>query len=132
MEPRRAGRDRPAIASRRAIVERAEAYLRAHLDTPVPVAVLCRLVGRSERGVREAFYAVHGMGPKRWILAERLKQVRRALTQPNTASTNVTLVATAHGFHELGRFAGSYREAFGEPPSATLRGVRQSAINQRL
>jgi transcriptional regulator GlxA family with amidase domain len=122
-----------AVVSRREVVERAEAYLRAHLDTPVPISTLCRLVGRSERGLRDAFYDVHGVGPKRWALAERLKGVRQALTRPGAPSTSVTLVATAHGFYQLGRFAGIYREAFGEAPSETLRGsARQSATNQCL
>jgi transcriptional regulator GlxA family with amidase domain len=134
MHRRHGGQDRAAaIASHREIVERAEAYLRAQMDTPVPISTLCRVVGRSERGLRDAFYDVHGMGPKRWLLAERLKGVRRALIHPRAGATSVTLVATAHGFYQLGRFAGSYRAVFGEAPSETLRdSVRQSAVNERL
>ncbi len=111
-----------ATTSHRQIVERAETYLKAHLDTPVALPDLCRVVGGSERGLREAFYDVHGMGPKRWVLAERLKTARRALICSRADSTTVTFVATASGFHELGRFAAMYRAAFGEAPSATLRG----------
>jgi transcriptional regulator GlxA family with amidase domain len=110
-----------ALASRQAIVERAEAYLRAHLDRPVPVSRLSRIVGLSERGLRNAFYTVRGVGPKRSMLAERLRYVRHALTDPTTRPATVTDVATEYGFYELGRFAGCYRDAFGEAPSDTLR-----------
>ena len=64
----------------REAVELAEAYLRAHIDAPVPVSLLSRLVGLSERGLRDAFYQVRGMGPKRWIVAARLQAVRNALS----------------------------------------------------
>jgi transcriptional regulator GlxA family with amidase domain len=103
------------------VVDQAEAYLRAHIDTPVSVARLCRVVGVSERSLRNAFYAVHGMGPKRWMLVERLEGVHRALRGDPPRAVTVTDVATDYGFSELGRFAVSYREAFGETPSATLR-----------
>ena len=87
----------------------------------MPLSRLCRVVGVGERTLRNAFYAVHGMGPKRWMLIERLEGVRRALSETRSAPLTVTDVASDHGFSELGRFAGSYREAFGETPSETLR-----------
>jgi transcriptional regulator GlxA family with amidase domain len=115
-------RRKGATASRREAVARAEAYVRAHIATPVPVSRLSRIVGLSERGLRNAFYSVRGMSPKRCVLAERLERVRRALADESTRPGTVTDIATAYGFCELGRFAGSYRKAFGEAPSDTLRG----------
>jgi AraC family ethanolamine operon transcriptional activator len=104
------------------VVASAEAYVRARLGCPVSVGRLCRVLGLSERGLRNAFYGVHGVSPKRWMQAERLHRVRRALAEPTTERTSVTGVATTFGFYELGRFAAVYREAFGEAPSDTLRG----------
>jgi transcriptional regulator GlxA family with amidase domain len=103
----------------------AEAYLRAHIDALVPVSLLSRLVGLSERGLRDAFYRVKGIGPKRWIAAERLQAVRNALSDQGGAPTTVTDAAADYGFYELGRFAGIYRAAFGEAPSDTLRSTNQ-------
>jgi AraC family ethanolamine operon transcriptional activator len=112
-----------AAAHRRQAVEETERYLRGHMHAPVRLSRLCRLVGLSERGLRNAFYAVHGVGPKQWILAERLQGVRRALSEVRSKHVTVTDVATDHGFYELGRFARTYRGAFGETPSDTLRGA---------
>ncbi len=81
------------------------------------------MVGLSERGLRNAFYGVRGMSPKRRFIAERLEDARRALCDGRQSGTTVTGVATRYGFYELGRFAASYKEAFGETPSATLRGT---------
>jgi transcriptional regulator GlxA family with amidase domain len=118
--------------SRREAVERAETYLRAHLDTRVPLSRLCQVVGVSERSLRNAFYAVHGMGPQRWMLVERLEGVRRVLKQDRSMRITITGVAIDHGFSELGRFAVSYRETFGETPSATLRGsIMNSPANTK-
>ena len=110
-------------ASRQAVVERAEAYVRSRLGTPVPVSRLCQVLGISERGLRNAFYGVRGLSPKRSMLAMRLQDVRRALSEPTLEPTTVTRIATGYGFYELGRFAAVYRNAFGEVPSATLHGT---------
>jgi AraC family ethanolamine operon transcriptional activator len=55
---------------------------------------------------------------------ERLQDVRRALSDSGTGQATVASIATEYGFYELGRFAGAYKEAFGEVPSETLRGSR--------
>ena len=116
--------ERPrTLRSRQVAVERAEAYLRSHMDAPVPVSRLCRVVGLSERALRNAFYTVRGMSPKRCIVAERLEGVRRALTNQSSRPVTITSIATRYGFYELGRFSNSYKQAFGETPSATLRGT---------
>ena len=113
------------IASREEVVERAEACLRRNLANRMPIPKLCRIVGRSERGLRNAFYGGHGMSPKRWVLAERLQSVRRALRGAARPPTTVTGIATNYGFYELGRFAAAYKKEFGEAPSETLRGIRR-------
>ena len=106
--------------ARTAIVERAEQLLRGRTE-PLPIAHLSLLVGVSERGLRNAFIAVRGMSPKRYVIHDRLNEVRRALTDPRAPNATVTNIATEHGFFELGRFAGRYKAAFGETPSETLR-----------
>ena len=108
--------------SRRQIVERAEAFLNARIGEPFSISQLCQVAAVSERSLRNAFYAVRGMSPKRSAVRTRLTEVRRALSGANGARGAVTAIATDHGFFELGRFASIYKSAFGESPSATLRG----------
>ena len=128
----RSGQSRVGVsASHEEAVERAEAYMRAHTVSRVPLSRLCQIVGLSERGLRNAFYGVRGVSPKRSILAERLREVRSALSHSETRQTTVASIATEYGFYELGRFAGVYKEAFGEAPSDTLRGTgRRAALQQ--
>jgi transcriptional regulator GlxA family with amidase domain len=115
-QPRNTG----VAATRRVVVQRAEVYIRAHFDEHVPISRLCRVTGVSERGLRNAFYCVHGVSPKRWMLAERLLHAQIALRASRSATT-VTEVATDHGFFQLGRFAAIYKKTFGEAPSETLQ-----------
>ncbi|HEY7058217.1 MAG TPA: helix-turn-helix domain-containing protein [Vicinamibacterales bacterium] len=116
---------RPPVLSHQEVVARAEAYLRDHLDDQVPVTELCRIAGCSERALRNAFYGERGVSPKRFIVAERLRNVRRALNAASAGSSTVTGIAICHGFWELGRFAATYKAAFGESPSETLRRQHQ-------
>src|SRR5262245_42804399 len=95
------GKAAHASASHRAAVERAEAYMRAHAES-TPVSELSRLVGLSERGLRDAFYDVRGMSPKRCLLAERLEGVRGALRDSSGGQITVTSIAADYGFYELG------------------------------
>ena len=107
---------------------RAEAYMRSHLDAPIPVSTLSRLVGRSERSLRDAFYSVRGVSPKRFELAGRLQAVRDALSDIWARPSSVTGAASQYGFFELGRFAAAYKQRFGETPSETLKRTQRAAI----
>ena len=107
---------------RRQMVERAEAFVRAHIGEPISVAQLCQVTGVSDRSLRHAFSQMRGMSPKRFAVLARLECARRALTDAQGGRGAVTSIAMSHGFFELGRFAGTYKAAFGESPSETLRG----------
>jgi transcriptional regulator GlxA family with amidase domain len=108
-----------ATPARHAVVSRAEVYLGASAG-PLRVTTLCRLVGLSERALRNAILGVHGVGPARWMRARRLDAARAQLETVHATPT-VTAAATEQGFYQLGRFAGMYKAAFGEHPSQTLR-----------
>jgi transcriptional regulator GlxA family with amidase domain len=103
------------------IINRLDAFLREHLDEPLPMATLCHVTGVSERSLRNACHAVRGTSPKRYLTRRRLEAVRHALALAQPGQDTVTRIATDFGFFELGRFAGMYTEVFGERPSDTLR-----------
>jgi transcriptional regulator GlxA family with amidase domain len=87
----------------------------------IRIADLCRAAGVSERTLRNAFHAVYGLSPKRYLRRERFEVARRRLEVARGGRGIVTTVATDCGFFELGRFAVAYRELFGERPSDTAR-----------
>jgi transcriptional regulator GlxA family with amidase domain len=115
------------MRSTRQIVDRACEFLRAHAGEGVRIGEVSRAAGISERALRNAFHREHGLSPKQYDLRERLHGVRQALCDGPTSAT-VTLIASQYGFFELGRFAGIYKNAFGESPSHTIK-VRRTARN---
>jgi transcriptional regulator GlxA family with amidase domain len=122
------------MISRRQIVQRASQLLRDHVAEGTRIGVISRAVGVSERTLRNAFRREHGLSPKQYDVRERLQAARQALCN-GSGSDTVTTVASQYGFFELGRFAGLYKEAFGETPSETIRlrrrGVAASACQPR-
>lgn len=120
-------REELVAARRRAIVTRSETFVADNLADSIVVTRLSRINGVSERTLRNAFYQTRGGSPKRVLSRLRLEKAREALLRGD-ADTTVAAVATEHGFFELGRFAGQYRAAFGESPSATLRRSHKSAV----
>ena len=103
------------------VVRRALAAVAEYAGGRPLIADLCRAAGVSERTLRNAFHDVHGLSPKQYLLRHGLEHARQALQVAQDTRGAVTLVATEHGFFELGRFAGAYRQLFGERPSDTLR-----------
>src|SRR4051794_13630375 len=117
------------------IVARFKEFLEANPHTPLYLPEICAAVGAAERTLRAACEEHLGMGPIRYLTLRRMHLVRRALLQAIPSSTTVTTIATSHGFWEMGRFSGSYRALFGEPPSATLHQLSNDRLirqNRRI
>lgn len=99
-------------------LQRLEAWVDGHVDTPISLGTLCDLAGVGERSLQKAFEARRGVSPMRFVVERRLEAARRRLE--NGVAGSVTRVALDLGFDHLGRFASEYRALFGESPSAAL------------
>lgn len=107
----------------RNIVHEVEEIARSFAGKPLSLSNIYKEASVGPGMIRFAFRAVYGLPPRRFFHDERLRAVRAELRRA-TPGLTVTQIATSHGFVELGRFAAQYRAAFGEPPSATLRGAQ--------
>lgn len=105
----------PPLASRAALVRRAEGLMRANLRGRLGAIDLCAELGASDRTLRLAFRERYGLGPMAYFKTVRLNAVRAALK--SDPALLVSAVAREHGFHHLGNFAADYRRAFGVNPS---------------
>jgi AraC-like DNA-binding protein len=126
VQENRAGKRRHAR-----IMVRFEEVLAEHLNRPLQIPELSELIGVSDQTLRSCCAEFLGVSPSRYVLLRRLKQVRRALRDAAPNMANVAALARGYGFTELGRFAGTYRAAFGESPSTTLRRAPQTRFTGR-
>lgn len=99
----------------------ADSYAAAKGWRNVSISEVCRAIGTSESQLRRAFREVAGCSPKRYFTARALNAVHTALRESRPDETTVTETAAALGFWHFGRFAGDYRNLFGELPVETLR-----------
>lgn len=123
--------DVPLIGARRLrpaghakIVHDACEYIRKHLASPISVEALSKKVDTSPRTLFRSFSEILGDAPQNYIRRLRLHRIRRELI----LSSAPTVSGAAHYWgigQDLGRFAQSYRDLFGELPSSTLAFGRQ-------
>ncbi|HJS09056.1 MAG TPA: AraC family transcriptional regulator, partial [Pirellulales bacterium] len=102
---------------------RALAWLNGRLDQPIQLETLAAAAGVRPRTLEAHFKLYLRTTPLGWVRRMRLARARQQLLLTDE-DANVTAVAQANGFTELGRFAGQYRRQFGELPSQTLKSVR--------
>jgi AraC family ethanolamine operon transcriptional activator len=112
------------------LVRVATEFLGDNIGEPVTIAELSRVTGVSERTLRAAFRETVGLSPKQYAIRQRLCAAHEALRAADPETTTVTDVAMTYGFFELGRFAGRYRDVYGELPSSTLRHAGAAAPEQ--
>lgn len=111
-------------------VAAAEDYMRANLAEPLTVSGIAAAVGVSPRSLQLAFRQVRSAAPREILALMRLHLVHEKL-KSDKSSAGVTEIALECGIANMGRFAKSYRESFGEKPSTTRRKARAGLIAKR-
>ena len=97
----------------------AEQHMRDHAQHAPTLSELARSAGVSVRTLNAAFREFRGCTPMQCLRDIRLNGVRAELLVASP-QTKVRDVAEAWGYANLGMFAASYRNRFGESPSTTL------------
>lgn len=102
------------------VLYRTRAFLEAHSSEAVHVSDLASAAEVSERTLRRVFRDFYGVGPRTFVFLRQLMKVHQELIEATPAETTVTDVLMHWGIWEFGRFAGRYKQYFGELPSQTL------------
>jgi AraC-like DNA-binding protein len=90
------------------------------VDRIPSISELCLAAHVSERRLRKAFTDEFDLPPSQYFRAWALNEAHCRLAHDQRRRTTVTEVAHVLGFDHLGRFAGHYKQMFGECPSSTL------------
>ena len=125
LSERQADEDRSARRRHSLIMRRFRRAVEENPDRVLYIPELAAAIGVSSSTLRICCQEQLGMSPKRYLISRRMHLARRALRDSAPGATTVTEIATQYGFWELGRFAVAYGSLFGEPPSATLRRMRE-------
>jgi transcriptional regulator GlxA family with amidase domain len=115
--------------SSREVVERVDAWIRAHAAQPMSLDELRTVAGVSARTLQEACLARWGQTPIELVAARRLEIARSLLSSGR--ETTVTAAALHSGFSHFGRFSVVYKRAFGESPSETLARTATVSVTSR-
>lgn len=101
-------------------VQRAVVFIDEHAQEPISVVNIADAARLSLRGLQAAFRRHLDATPYQYLRVVRLNGARDELRHPGD-DTAVASVARTWGFAHLSRFAGDYRELFGETPRVTLQ-----------
>jgi len=113
------------------IAEDIDRWIRGHLADPITLELLAGVAGVGGRCLQKACVARFGCSPLELVASRRLAAARRRLVA-GAPGVSVTQAAAECGLSHLGRFAGSYKRAFGESPSATLaRAAARGGVHVR-
>ena len=98
-----------------------EQYIQEHFAQAISLEQLAEHGNVSERTLLEGFKRYHDVSPMKLLKLTRLDYVHLALKEADPSGNNVTDIALAGGFSQLGKFSTEYKERFGESPSETLK-----------
>jgi AraC-like DNA-binding protein len=108
------------------VVARARVFIHENLDGPLSIDKIANAARTSHRTLHRAFQIVLDETPYSYVLKLRLHRIRHELVSDAEIACTITCAANRWGISELGRFAGWYRDLFGELPSETLARQRRN------
>jgi AraC-like DNA-binding protein len=106
------------------VVRRAESYIAEHASEPLHLSDIADAAGVPVRTLLHSFRRYRDISPMQLVREARIERSRMLLMRASDTD-RVADIALSCGFVNLGRFASTYRERFGESPSETLRVMRQ-------
>ncbi|MGE9289620.1 MAG: helix-turn-helix domain-containing protein, partial [Puniceicoccales bacterium] len=109
---------------RKETLDRIDRYLAAHSSAPFNLKELSTAVGISAKTLQRALVQAYGLTPREWHRCLSLNAIRKRLLLDGSHRLTLEGIASEYGFHHMGRFAGYYRDQFGELPSDTIRSHR--------
>lgn len=101
-------------------VRRAIDFMQANIDQPITMAMVAEAAGVSLRTLQNGFRAFRETTPAAYLANLRLQAARLDLLDPING-LSVKDICLKRGFFHSGRFAGVYKETYGESPSETKR-----------
>jgi AraC-like DNA-binding protein len=110
---------RARAAGRALIVSRARAYIQEHLESEFTLEAIARAAGTSRRTLAHAFTELLDETPCNYVSRARLHRIRQELVSNGEAPAAISAIAKKWGMREPEQMERSYRDLFGEPPSAT-------------
>ncbi|AQZ64027.1 Transcriptional regulator, AraC family [[Actinomadura] parvosata subsp. kistnae] len=104
-------------------LRRAIAFIEERAGTPIGIDDIAAAARVSARALQYAFRQHLGTTPLGYLRQARLARAHAELLAGDPAATTVAAVAARWGFFHPGRFALSYKAAYGRAPSDTLRAL---------
>ena len=104
------------------VVRRAARFIQENAGRAITLDDIAEAAGVGARGLQYAFRRHRGDTPTQFLRRVRMDRVHHELmTADPTQGDTVAAIAGTWHFTHPGRFATSYREVYGVPPSETLR-----------
>ncbi|GAA2211432.1 hypothetical protein GCM10009850_068920 [Nonomuraea monospora] len=101
-------------------LRRAIAFIDEHVGTPIGIADIAAASRVTARALQYAFRKHLNTTPLRYLRQARMARAHAELRSGDPAETTVAAIAARWGFFHPGKFASSYRAAYGCAPSDTL------------
>jgi transcriptional regulator GlxA family with amidase domain len=104
-------------------LRRAIAFIHENAHRDIGLSEIAAAINVTPRSVQYTFRRHLGTTPLEYLRRVRLDRAHRDLLAADPTVDTVMAIAGRWRFSHAGRFSIAYREAFGNPPSRTLRGA---------